>query len=49
MPAPAAWLQKLREIADEGTAVLLVTHDTHCEQYVDRSMRMAAGRLQVAV
>ena len=42
-------LRALREIADEGTAVLLVTHDAHCEQYVDRSMRMAAGRLQVAV
>ena len=38
-------LQSLREIADSGTAVLLVTHDAQCTSYVDRVVRMADGEL----
>lgn len=38
-------LRTLREIADGGTAVLLVTHDAQCAQHVDRSLLMENGRL----
>ena len=38
-------LNSLRDIAANGTAVLLVTHDPQCEEFVDRVHRMEAGRL----
>lgn len=38
-------LQLLREIANDGTAVLLVTHDAQCEGHVDRVIQMESGRI----
>ena len=43
----AAVLQMLRKIADDGTAVLLVTHEQSAEAYGDRVLRMDAGHLEV--
>ena len=39
-------LRLLRETADEGAAVLLVTHETTAREYADRVFRMEAGALQ---
>lgn len=38
-------LDKLREIANDGTAVLLVTHDAQCDAVVDRVVKMDAGKI----
>ena len=38
-------LQLFREIADAGTAVLMVTHETGAEKFADRVCRMNAGDL----
>ena len=38
-------LQSLREIANDGTAILLVTHDAQCEPFADRTIHMAAGSI----
>ena len=38
-------LDKLREIANDGTAVLLVTHDAQCDSVVDRVVHMDAGKI----
>ena len=38
-------LHLLREIADQGTTVLLVTHEEAALPYADRILRMDAGRL----
>ena len=35
----------LRKIADEGTAVLVVTHDAEADEYADVIYRMNAGKL----
>lgn len=37
-------LKTLRSIANDGTAVLLVTHDAQCEGHVDRVLQMQAGK-----
>ena len=39
-------LQLLRQIADAGTAVLLVTHESAADQYADEVYAMTAGKLQ---
>ena len=39
-------LKLFREIADRGTAVLLVTHESGAKRYADRVFRMDAGRLK---
>ena len=39
-------LQLLRECADEGMAVLLVTHEPEAAAYADRVFRMQEGRIQ---
>ena len=39
-------LRALRGIADEGAAVLLVTHETDAARYADRVLRMNAGQLE---
>lgn len=41
----AVLLAKLRQAADEGTAVVLVTHDAKCDEVVDRTVMMEAGKL----
>ena len=41
----AAVFRFLREYADQGAAVLVVTHETDAAQYADRVLRMDAGRL----
>lgn len=38
-------LTSMRQIADNGTSVLLVTHDSKCEQFVDRVINMKLGRI----
>ena len=38
-------LSALREVAEAGTAVLLVTHENEAEKYADEIFRMDAGRL----
>ena len=35
----------LREAADDGAAVLLVTHEQGAEEYADRVLHMDGGRL----
>lgn len=40
-----AVLQQLRSLADEGTAVLLVTHEKEAEKYADMVCRMDGGRI----
>ena len=42
----AAVLQLLREAADDGTAVLLVTHEREAASYADRIYRMDKGVLR---
>lgn len=42
----AAVLQELRRAADEGTAVLLVTHEREAAAYADRIFRMEKGVLR---
>ena len=39
-------LNQLKEISNEGTTVILVTHDTQCEQFADRIVRMSAGQIE---
>ena len=39
-------LRLLREVADAGTAVLLVTHEQEARDYADVSYQMAAGKLE---
>ncbi len=39
-------LSTLRAVADEGAAVLLVTHEQAVAPYADRTLRMDAGSLQ---
>ena len=39
-------MQSLRQIAESGTAVLVVTHDAQCEPYVDRTIHMEAGSIR---
>lgn len=39
-------LQLLRDIADTGAAVLLVTHESAADKYADRIYTMTAGRLE---
>ena len=41
----ATVLQHLRAIADDGAAVLLVTHDRQCDRVADRIVHMSDGRL----
>ena len=41
-----AVLELLRAIADEGRAVLLVTHETQATRRADRVLRLEAGRLR---
>lgn len=41
----ATVLGTLREIANAGTAVLMVTHDAQCEPFVDRTIYLDAGRV----
>ena len=36
----------LREIADEGRAVVLVTHETLATDAADRVLRLSGGRLR---
>lgn len=38
-------LSLLRHVADEGAAVLVVTHEAAVERYADRVLNMAAGEL----
>ena len=38
-------LRLLREIADDGRAVVLVTHDTEAAALADRVLHLADGRL----
>ena len=38
-------LTSLKEIADAGAAVLMVTHDKEAEEYADEILRMDGGRL----
>jgi putative ABC transport system ATP-binding protein len=40
-----AVLKCLRDYANDGAAVLLVTHDSRAGQYADRTLRMNAGRV----
>ena len=42
----AGVLQLLREIADAGRAVVLVTHDPEASRLADRGFRLRAGRLE---
>ncbi len=44
-----AVLQVLRELADDGRAVLLVTHDPAATAVADRVLELADGRFPVAV
>lgn len=44
----ACVLRILRETADSGTAVLLVTHEQVASDYADRCLHMTAGKLTVA-
>ena len=39
-------MRLLRNVADEGTAVLMVTHDADALPFADRVLRMDAGKLQ---
>lgn len=41
-----AVLRMLRRIADDGAAVLLVTHEQNAEKYADRVLFMTAGKLE---
>lgn len=41
-----AVLQVIRDIADEGAAVLLVTHEQVAAEYADCVLRMDAGRIE---
>lgn len=41
-------MRLLRSVADEGTAVLMVTHDVDALPFADRVLRMDAGKLQDA-
>ncbi len=41
-------LQLIRQTADEGTAVLLVTHEAAAEAYADAVYTMQAGKLEVS-
>ena len=41
----ATVLGTLREIANEGTSVLMVTHDAQCEPFVDKTIYLDAGRV----
>ena len=41
----AVVMRLLRRVADDGTAVLMVTHDPDALEYVDRTYRMDRGRL----
>ena len=41
-------LQALQDVAREGAAVLLVTHETDAVRYADRVLRMNAGTLEAA-
>lgn len=43
-----AVLQTLRDIADEGTAVAIVTHDPECDSVADRVVMMADHRITTA-
>ena len=38
-------MQELRELADEGKAVVVVTHDPRLEEYADRLIRVENGRI----
>lgn len=38
-------LKILRQIADEGTTVAIVTHDPQCDSQADRVIRLEAGRV----
>jgi putative ABC transport system ATP-binding protein len=42
----AAVLRLLRAIADEGRAVLLVTHEREATRQADRVLRLERGRLR---
>ncbi|MBW3091435.1 ABC transporter ATP-binding protein [Bifidobacterium sp. 82T10] len=44
----AVVMRLLRSTADDGTAVLMVTHDPDALAYVDRTLRMDRGRLAAA-
>ena len=39
-------LSMLRQAADKGCAVMIVSHDAEAEEYADRKWRMDAGQLQ---
>lgn len=41
-------MELFKEIAESGTAVVVVTHDKECLSYADKILTMSEGRLEIA-